>query len=123
MDYCSGNNNNTKEDVVIVNSLRKRSNDQLAFTAKLILEPPTPITPPAVAWQMIRLPVFCFIIQIWIHYQAALLFIKGIVYIPHPQGSETAASKVIASIMVPFFALRDYFHQRPSAKSGKTKTP
>ncbi len=93
--------------ITVVNMLRKRSNDQLAFTAKLIMEPCT-ITPFGVAWQMIRFPIFCMIIQIWIHYQAAILFLKGIVYVPHPHGSETVASKIIASIMIPFFAIRDY---------------
>jgi hypothetical protein len=53
------------------------------------------------------------LIQIWIHYQAALLFIKGVVYIPHPQGSETAASKTIAAVMAPFFALQDWLSPKP----------
>jgi DUF1365 family protein len=99
------------DSIIVVNTLRKRSNNETHFTAKLIMDP-KPITPVAVAWQMIRMPVFCMIIQIWIHYQAALLFIKGIVYIPHPQGSETAASRAIASIMVPFFAIRDYINPK-----------
>lgn len=92
--------------LTVINSMRSRSSDQMVFIAKLIMESQN-ITPWSVAWQMIRFPVFCMIIQIWIHYQAAWLFIKGIVYIPHPEESETTASKMIASIMTPFFAIRD----------------
>jgi len=99
-----------KEDdneFAVVNSLRLRAEEErMDFTAKLKLVA-KPISPLAVAWQMIRFPVFCMLIQIWIHYQAAWLFIKGIAYVPHPQGSETAASKTIAAIMAPFFAIRD----------------
>jgi uncharacterized protein len=97
--------------ITIVNTLRKRSNDKVSFTAKLIMDA-QPISPITVTWQMIRFPFFCMLIQIWIHYQAALLFVKGIIYVPHPQGSETAASKVIATIMVPFFAIREYINPR-----------
>lgn len=105
----------TTEEFVVVNALRRRSKEEtMDFTAKLKLVP-QPITPFTVAWQMIRFPVFCMLIQIWIHYQAAWLFLKGIVYVPHPQGSETAASRTIATIMVPFFAIRDYLQ-------AKTKT-
>jgi DUF1365 family protein len=102
---------NEQSSLTVINTLRKKSNDQIAFTAKLIMEPES-ISPFRIAWQMIRFPIFCMIVQIWIHYQAALLFLKGIVYIPHPQGSETTASKIIASIMVPFFAIRDYVNPK-----------
>jgi uncharacterized protein len=99
--------------ITVVNTLRKQTNDKISFTAKLNMVP-QPISPMAVAWQMIRFPVFCMLIQIWIHYQAALLFVKGIIYVPHPQDSETAASKLIATIMVPFFAIREYIN--PTSK-------
>ena len=98
-----------EDEFMVINSLRRRSTEErLDFTAKLRMVAQQPITPFAVTWHMIRFPVFCMLIQIWIHYQAAWLFIKGVVYIPHPQGSETAASKTIATIMTPFFAIRDY---------------
>lgn len=105
-----------KEEFVVVNSLRRRSKEEtMDFTAKLKLVP-QPITPMAVAWQMIRFPIFCMMIQIWIHYQAAWLFLKGIVYVPHPKGSETVASRTIATIMIPFFAIRDYL--QPKSKTA-----
>lgn len=97
----------SSEEISVVNSLRRKSgSEELAFTAKLVMKG-HPITPFGVAWQLIRFPVFCMIVQIWIHYQAFWLFLKGIVYVPHPEGSETAASKAIAAIMTPFFAIRD----------------
>jgi uncharacterized protein len=101
--------------IIVVNTLRSRVTDEIAFTARLVMECRR-ITPLGVAWQMIRLPAFCIIIQVWIHYQAAILFLKGIVYVQHPQGSETAASRIIAGIMTPFFAVRDYVH--PKSKTA-----
>jgi DUF1365 family protein len=97
--------------ITIINALRRQ--DKIHFTAKLQVEPQSVDNPLVLAWQLVRYPVFCMIIQIWIHYQAALLFIKGVMYIPHPQGSETAASKTIAAVMAPFFAVRDFITPKP----------
>lgn len=102
------------KDLFVVNSMRRRQEgepDDLVFTAKLQVTS-LPITAWNVVWQMIRFPIFCMIIQIWIHYEALWLFLKGIVYVPHPEGSETAASQIIASIMTPFFSLRDLFNPK-----------
>ena len=101
--------------ITVVNTLRKRGNDRIDFTAKLIMESHS-IAPFQIFWQMIKLPVFCMIIQIWIHYQAALLFMKGVVYIPHPEESETTASRIIATIMIPFFKIRDFLN--PKSKTA-----
>lgn len=111
------NKENDAAPIIVINNLRKLSNDKLAFSAKLQIEA-QPITPFGVAWQLIRFPAFCMILQIWIHYQAAWLFIKGIVFVPHPEGSETAATRAIASIMVPFFAIRDRMGVGKSGSDG-----
>jgi DUF1365 family protein len=105
----------SSKSITVVNTLRRRNNNRIEFTAKLIMES-NPITPFRVAQQIIIFPVYCMIIQIWIHYQAVLLFLKGVVYIPHPLGSETAASVIIAKIMIPFFAIQDYF--KPKTKTA-----
>jgi DUF1365 family protein len=91
--------------LIVINTLRRQ--DRIHFTAKLKVEPRSLNHPLRLAWQMIRFPVYCLIIQIWIHYEAARLFLKGIAYVPHPAGSETTVSRIIANIMTPFFALRD----------------
>jgi DUF1365 family protein len=101
---CCENENENR--LTVINSMRRLSDNELAFTAKLKVEA-RPITPFGVAWQMIRFPIFCMMIQIWIHYQAVWLFVKGIAYVPHPEGSETAVSQAIAALMTPFFAMRD----------------
>jgi len=111
----NNNANNTDKD----DNHHRNKKERLDFTARLELQTTTALTPYNVAWQVIRFPIFCVLIQVWIHYQAALLFIKGIVYIPHPQGSETTASKTIATLMIPFFAVRDYFE----AKSSSSRPP
>jgi len=54
-----------------------------------------------------RFPIYCFIIQVWIHYEALKLLMKGVQFIPHPEGSETGASKAIAVVMKPVFAAMD----------------
>ena len=67
-----------------------------------------PFTPMRLCYQLIRLPFYCVIIQIWIHVEAFWLFMKGVEFIPHPKGSETASSKLIAQIMAPFFLAKDW---------------
>jgi uncharacterized protein len=68
--------------------------------------------PYTIAWHLVRFPVFCFILQIWIHIQAFWLFSKGVEYIPHPNGTETAASLVIGNLMAPAFALKAWWDSK-----------
>ena len=56
---------------------------------------------------ILRYPIYCFVIQIWIHYEAIKLLLKGIQFIPHPEGSETSASRAIAMVMRPVFVFMD----------------
>ena len=76
-----------------------------------------PFTPFRLCYQLIQMPVYCAIIQIWIHIEAFWLFLKGVEFIPHPQGSETAASQVIAKLMTPFFMAKDFLNGETNAKS------
>jgi hypothetical protein len=70
------------------------------------------------AWHaLIRYPIYCMIIQVWIHYQAFWLFYKGVAFQPHPNGTETAASRIIGSIMKPFFALQEMLHVAPKCNA------
>lgn len=36
------------------------------------------------------------------------MLLKGVVFIPHPEGAETMVSKVIAKVMAPVFELIDW---------------
>jgi uncharacterized protein len=72
--------------------------------------------PMTLAFQLIRYPIFCFIVQIWIHIQAFFVFYKGVPYVPHPMGSETTASLIIGKAMTPIFAFKDWW----DAKVGAT---
>jgi len=69
-------------------------------------------TPFVLATQLIQFPMYCLIIQIWIHIEAAKLFMKGVEFIPHPKGSESEASRIIGKLMVPFFALKKYVNMK-----------
>jgi hypothetical protein len=42
---------------------------------------------------------------------------KGVQFNPHPEGSGTAASKAIAALMGPVFALKDVIDGRLKTKS------
>ena len=88
-----------------VTTAMKRPDGKTQFTATMQLQR-AGLRPLVLAWQLARYPSYCFIIQLWIHYEAFWLFIKGIAYQPHPQGSETTASRIIGAIMTPFFELQ-----------------
>jgi DUF1365 family protein len=77
-----------------------------------------PFTPFRLCFQLVRMPVYCAIIQVWIHIEAFWLFLKGVEFIPHPEGSETAASQVIAKLMVPFFMAKDWLYRSRSRETG-----
>jgi len=99
-----------EENVKSANTFdNKNTNDsQLYFTAgfdiqRTNLHPPTFKYPLQLAFIILRFPIYCFIIQLWIHYEAFKLLMKGVQFIPHPQGSETGASRAIAAVMRPIF--------------------
>ena len=103
--FNNSNNNNNNNTMTVINTMRRDTT--IHFTAKLVVEPVSLHNPISIVWQyMIRYPVFCGIIQVWIHWQALLLFWKGVSFIPHPGGEETAASKAIAFVMAPFLAMK-----------------
>lgn len=72
-----------------------------------------------ICYQLMRFPVYCMIIQVWIHIQAFKLFIKGVEFIPHPKGSETFVSSAIATLMAPFFAAKAWLARKENVDSKK----
>jgi DUF1365 family protein len=107
--------------------IRRQSNEQckkgdegeLYFTAGFDIQrtPPTKFYPLQLAMIICRYPIYCFIIQIWIHYEAIKLLMKGVQFIPHPHGSETRASRIIAAVMSPVFVLKELVDDRFKRKS------
>jgi len=78
------------------------------------------LSPFRLAWHVLaRYPAYCAIVQVWIHYEAFWLFWKGVAFQPHPRGSETAASRAVAAVMAPFFALQGYYDRRKSSYRRK----
>ncbi len=94
------------------------------------------------------MPAQTLAIQMWIHWQALVVFIKGmwlvslfeipclaasifppltttflcvectdIPYISHPDKVDTAASKIIGTIMTPAFWIRDKIHTRGNQRT------
>lgn len=78
-------------------------------------------SPFSLCYQLLKFPVYCFIIQVWIHYEALKLFVKGVEFIPHPEGSETRASAIIGAIMEPFFGLKDWLSRKRENKDELKK--
>ncbi|KAI2506253.1 Protein of unknown function (DUF1365) [Fragilaria crotonensis] len=93
-------------------------NEELYFNAYLQLKNGG-WHPYNIAFQLVKFPLFCVILQIWIHLQAFAIFFKGVKYVPHPEGSETAASALIGRAMAPIFALKDWWDAKKS--TNKTK--
>ena len=77
--------------------------------------------PYTLCWQLIRFPVFCMLLQLWIHIQALNVFLKGVPYVPHPQGSETTASLWIGKAMIPVFAAKDWLDGKLNSTKSKTQ--
>lgn len=92
----------------IVASTSMLKGDTKFFNAYFDIKQQT-FTPMTLCYQLLRLPIYCAIVQIWIHIEAFRLFFKGVEFIPHPLGSETAASSAITFLMTPFFALNDWW--------------
>ena len=101
------------------------NNNRLYFTAGFDIHRSTPITrsttsttnnntiynknyyyPIQLALIIIRYPMYCMLIQLWIHYEAIqLLLRKNVTFIPHPLGSTTFISNMIEISMIPIFAI------------------
>jgi uncharacterized protein len=111
----------------VINSLRPLSSPsqltqekpELQFTARMQVDRYS-MHPFRIAYTLSLFPMYCMLVQIWIHIQAFLLFCKGVAYQPHPTGAETWASRMIGTAMVPLFALQDQY-QKLSATTSKIK--
>ena len=79
------------------------------------------LTPMSLCRQILEMPYYCLIIQLWIHVEAFWLFLKGVHFIPHPDGTETAASQIIGTIMTPFFAMKDWWDAFKQPTQNKEK--
>jgi uncharacterized protein len=78
--------------------------------------------PYRIAYYLSMFPIYCMIIQLWIHVQAFILFSKGVAYQPHPTGAETTVSRMIGTAMEPFFFVRDHLKKVSRTFNGKSET-
>lgn len=79
------------------------------------------LSPLTLCGLLTRLPVYCAVIQAWIHIEAFRLFVKGVRFIPHPEAAETTASKIIAFVMMPFFAASNWHSKIKDGETAKEK--
>lgn len=104
---------------------KEKINGQLYFTGGFDIQrkiEPTSTYPLQLAQVIYRFPIYCFIIQLWIHYEAVRLLMKGVEFIPHPEGSETAVSKAIAAVMRPVFVVMEGVDGWWKGGTGKSKS-
>lgn len=93
----------SSDPIIIHASMKKKNAVEFNASVELHRQPLS-----SIAWQVVKFPIYCAIIQVWIHIEAFWLFTKGVVYQPHPKGSETTASRMIANIMTPLFAFKHW---------------
>lgn len=110
-------NSDSSPLVITTAMIQKDPAKTCQFRARVELRPTSP-DPLKWAWQLIKFPAYCILVQLWIHYEAFWLFMKGIVFQPHPKGSETTASLIIGTLMAPLFALKDWMEG-----GGETENP
>jgi hypothetical protein len=111
------NDSTTSQEIRVMNSLRplyplsnSKERPELQFTARMQVDRFS-MHPFRIAYYFSIFPMYCMIVQIWIHIQAFYLFTKGVAYQPHPTGAETWASRIIGTAMVPLFALQDKYRK------------
>lgn len=100
--------NDSETTITIINEMRSTTENKLCFRANMKVERKS-MHPFQMAFYVTTYPVYCLIIQVWIHYEAFCLFVKGVAFQPHPAGTETFVSRAIGNAMRPFFTLQDYF--------------
>jgi DUF1365 family protein len=93
---------NIIQTLTVSTGMKKATSGEQYFNAFLNVSRKS-LYPTTLCLQLLYLPFFCIIVQIWIHFEAARLMLKGIVFIPHPQGSTTRASRIIERVTRPFF--------------------
>ena len=81
-----------------------------------------PFHPLGLCYQLVRLPVYCVVIQVWIHIEAFRIFLKGVEFVPHPEGAETSLSSFIGQMMAPFFAAKEWLGEKKSTSTREKGT-
>ena len=89
--------------VAVSAALKKKG--KIAFRAFFDCEKKN-FNPFTLFYYIARFPFYCILIQIWIHVQALHLTLKGVEFIPHPNGTENIYSTLIASMMAPYYAFK-----------------
>ena len=108
------NNTNSHDD----DAMRKQPPlPSVQFTATVEIDA-LGLDPFTLAWQLARYPTYCFIVQVWIHYEALWLFLKGISLKPHPHGTKTTLGRILGGIVKPIMALKDHLSGGGSTCKG-----
>ncbi|CAM9307084.1 unnamed protein product, partial [Hapterophycus canaliculatus] len=84
-------------------TLLEPESGKIFFDAKLVLKRQPCFSAAALLWHMTVYPLYTVWMQVLIHYQAFRLWWKQVPFYPHPEGAETAASRLVAVAMTPLF--------------------
>lgn len=101
----------TQEQILVSTSMIHKTENKLFFNANFNIHRQT-FHPLLLSYQILRWPVYCMIMQIWIHFEAIRLLIKGVEFVPHPKETETWVSNLIAFVMSPYFAFQEWSNKR-----------
>jgi uncharacterized protein len=107
--------------IQVINNLRQQNGAAarvvMQFSAKMLVERYS-MHPYRIAFHMATFPMYCVLIQLWIHYEAFRLVVKGVAFQPHPTGSETTASRIIGHMMGPYFAAQEWWDRRKAKRKA-----
>eukprot|EP00903_Cladosiphon_okamuranus_P008379 g8057.t1 len=99
-------------------TLLEPDSGKVFFDAKLVLKRQRCFSAAALCWHMTVYPLYTVWVQILIHYQAFRLWWKQVPFFPHPEGTETAASKLVGVIMTPLFNMQAAWDERNRRRIG-----
>ncbi|CAM9248038.1 unnamed protein product [Ascophyllum nodosum] len=83
-------------------TLLEAENGKIFFDAKVILKRHE-FTAAKLCWCMTAYPIYTIWVQVLIHFEAFRLWWKQVPYFPHPEGTETFASRLVGAMMTPLF--------------------
>ncbi|CAM9871161.1 unnamed protein product [Ectocarpus sp. 12 AP-2014] len=102
-------------------TLLESGSGKVFFDAKLVLRRHSCFSAAALCWHMTAYPLYTVWVQVLIHYQAFRLWWKQVPFFPHPEGAETAASRLVAVVMTPLFNAQEAWDRRKRRRqSGST---
>lgn len=117
------------EKVVVTSKMIKESTKDVWFTANFELQRMS-FTPLNLLYVLVFYPLQTRLIQVYIHYEAILLFFKGVPTFEHPNGTDVdfgfgitgeRLGKVLWVFIAPFYFIASLFSSKTTTESKKIR--